>query len=77
MIGNAIAIGTDPATETLSLHNHKCKINDYLLTVKIGSGSFSTAFLALDTNTNQQVAVERIRLRELARIYNGIGQLKH
>jgi [calcium/calmodulin-dependent protein kinase] kinase len=65
-----------PVVETLSLHGHVRKVNNYLLAARIGSGSSSTVYAAIDTTTNRQVAVKRIKLHELMRTTNGIGQLE-
>jgi serine/threonine protein kinase len=61
---------------TFGFHAQKRKGNNYLLTAKIGSGSSSTVYVATNTNTNRQVAVKRIKLRELSRRDNGLGQLE-
>jgi serine/threonine-protein kinase 11 len=76
MIGQSTPIGTGSAGDTLGSQTHIRKINNYLLTAKVGSGSSSTVYAAIDVTTKRQVAVKRIKLRDLARSDNGIGQLE-
>lgn len=52
------------------------QINNYLILKKIGKGSSSTVFVAIDTETGIKYALKRINLRELNRIYNGISQIE-
>ncbi|OHT16282.1 CAMK family protein kinase [Tritrichomonas foetus] len=50
------------------------RINNYLLTKKIGSGSYSKVYLGVDGISNY--AVKRISLKDLSRTSNGIMQLE-
>jgi serine/threonine-protein kinase 11 len=64
------------APETLGLCKHIRKVNNYLLATKIGSGSSSTVYAAIDTTTHRHYAVKRIRISDLLRSANGVGQLE-
>lgn len=56
----------------------KClkKVNQYLLIRKVGTGSYGKVYCALDTNTNQRVAVKRINITEMSRSQSGVAQLE-
>jgi serine/threonine-protein kinase 11 len=51
-------------------------VNNYLLRARLGSGSSSIVYLAIDDRTGVEYAVKRIRLRDLMRSGNGIAQLE-
>jgi serine/threonine protein kinase len=51
-------------------------VNNYLLVSRIGSGSSSTVYAAIDTTTTRQVAVKRIRIHDLMRSLTGLSQLE-
>jgi serine/threonine protein kinase len=76
MIRSPTPIQSNRIPDPCTFPSHIRKINNYLLTAKIGSGSSSTVYLGIDTTTNLQVAVKRIKLCDLARSDNGFGQLE-
>jgi serine/threonine-protein kinase 11 len=79
-------IGRSQAVSSVSLVSRKLpssqsipqlkKINRYTLRAKIGTGSSSSVYLAIDNLTNEKYAIKRIRLRELARTSSGVAQLE-
>jgi serine/threonine-protein kinase 11 len=52
------------------------KINNYLLCAKIGTGSSSSVYLAVNERTNQQNAIKRIKLEDFMRKGNPVSQLE-
>lgn len=50
-------------------------VNQYKLLGPIGEGSFSRVFLAVDTNSGQQYAVKRLRVKKLAKTAIGTSIL--
>jgi serine/threonine protein kinase len=55
---------------------HRRRINNYLITAKVGSGSSSHVYSAIDEATNREVAVKRIKIRDMIRAGNGVAQLE-
>lgn len=52
------------------------KVNQYVLTKKIGCGSFSKVFLGIDANTKERYAIKCVNIKDLSRTSAGVMQLE-
>jgi serine/threonine-protein kinase 11 len=79
MIGYSNALcAVTPFPGDPSTHVHRLKkVNDYLLCAKIGTGSSSSVYLAIDEITQRRYAVKRFKLCDLMESSNGLAQLEH
>jgi serine/threonine-protein kinase 11 len=68
---------TPVAGDSANCARHLKKVNHYVLSAKLGTGSGSSVYLVIDEITGQRYAMKRFKLSTLSNSSNGLAQLEH